>query len=110
MRFFVDACVDLRAARLLAMNSKTALDFGHTDTISPFNSSLHGHGGPLREQDIEVSLSQLNELVIGSALPIGLAYGRDLVSGQEVAGAGIKTLVYQDTHSARSCSLAISRN
>jgi hypothetical protein len=45
------------------------------------------------EQDIKVSLSQLDKLVVGGALPVGLANCGDLVSGQKITDAGIQAFV-----------------
>jgi hypothetical protein len=45
------------------------------------------------EENIEVSLGQFNKLVVGGALPLGFAYGGDLVSGQEIANARIEAFV-----------------
>jgi hypothetical protein len=45
------------------------------------------------EQNIEVSLRQLDKLIVGGALPVGFAYRGDLVSGQKVTDAGIQAFV-----------------
>src|SRR5262249_20220256 len=63
-----------------------------------------------RDQDIEASLRQLDKLIVEGALPLRFADRGDLVSGHEVTDTRVDAFVYEETHSARSCSFASSRN
>jgi hypothetical protein len=45
------------------------------------------------EQNIEVSLRQLDKLIVGGALPVGFAYSSDFVCGQKVTDTGIQAFV-----------------